>query len=257
MPRDAEVPPVEPLWPPGAPERPPESGEVQLWLADLDRPPVPLARLAATLDPAERERAARFRFDVHRDRFTAGRGLLRRLLGRTLGTAPQEVAFRYGRKGKPALALPPGHPCGELRFNLTHSANGAVFAVARGRTLGVDLEHLRPLDDAGALVERFFHPAERRVFAAVAAEERLACFYAGWTRKEAYVKARGDGLSLPTTEFEVILAPGEPPRLVGFEREPGEVGRWSFASFEPARRFLGAVAVEGGEPELSARFWAE
>lgn len=257
MPRDAEVPPVEPLWPAGTPERPPEAGEVQLWLADLDRPPARLARLAASLDPAERERAARFRFDVHRDRFTAGRGLLRRLLGRLLGMPPEEVGFRYGRKGKPDLALPPGRAGADLRFNLTHSANGALFAVSRGRTLGVDLERLRPLDDADALVERFFHPAERRVFADLAPKERLSCFYSGWTRKEAYVKARGDGLSLPTTEFEVVLAPGEPPRLVGFEREPEEVARWSFASFEPARSFLGAVAVEGGEPDLRERFWKE
>lgn len=257
MVRDAEVPPVQPLWSPGAPEVAPEAGEVQLWLADLDRPPVPLERLAATLAPDERERAARFHFDVHRRRFTAGRGLLRRLLGRLLERPPESLAFRYGFKGKPELDLPPGDPGAGLRFNLSHSANGALLAVTRDRTVGADLEHLRPLDDAEALVERFFHPAERRVFAGVAPAERLACFYAGWTRKEAYVKARGDGLSLPTTEFEVVLAPGEPARLVRFEREPGEVGRWSFAAFEPARSFLGAVAVEGAESMLVERFWSE
>ncbi|HSL83662.1 MAG TPA: 4'-phosphopantetheinyl transferase superfamily protein [Thermoanaerobaculia bacterium] len=253
MVRDADVPPLQPLWPPGAPEAPPEPGEVQLWLADLDRPPVPLEGLAATLAPDESARAARFHFDVHRRRFTAGRGLLRLLLGRLLDRPPAALAFRYGAKGKPELDLPAG---AGLRFNLSHSANGALIAVAPGRTVGADLEWLRPLDDAEALVERFFHPAERRVFAAVAPEERLACFYAGWTRKEAYVKARGDGLSLPTTEFEVVLASGEPPRLVRFEREPGEVGRWSFAAFEPARGFLGAVAVEGEAPALTTRFWA-
>ncbi len=259
MVRDADVPPLQPLWPAGAPEAPPAPGEVQLWLADLDRPPVSLERLAATLAPDERERAARFHFDVHRRRFTAGRGLLRRLLGRLLDAPAEALVFRYGEKGKPELALPPGDPGAGLRFNLSHSANGALVAVTRGSTVGADLEWLRPLDDADALVERFFHPAERRVFAGVPPKERLACFYAGWTRKEAYVKARGDGLSLPTTEFEVVLAPGEPARLVGFEREPGEVGRWSFAAFEPARSFLGAVAVEGaGEaPRLRERFWTE
>jgi 4'-phosphopantetheinyl transferase len=257
MVRDAEVPPLQPLWRGGAPEAPPEPGEVQLWLADLDRPPVPLEGLGATLAPDERERAARFHFDVHRRRFTAGRGLLRRLLGRLLDLPAEALAFRYGVKGKPELALPAGHPGAGLRFNLSHSANGALIAVARERTVGADLEHLRPLDDAEALVERFFHPAERRAFAGVAPAERLACFYAGWTRKEAYVKARGDGLSLPTTEFEVVLAPGQPARLVRFEREPAEVGRWSFAAFEPARGFLGAVTVEGEAPVLAERFWAE
>ncbi|HUP42344.1 MAG TPA: 4'-phosphopantetheinyl transferase superfamily protein [Thermoanaerobaculia bacterium] len=235
-------------------------GEVQLWLADLDRPAVPLAALAATLDPEERKRAARFRFEVHRRRFTAGRGLLRWLLGRLLSAAPEALVFGYEAKGKPHLVLPqdgePGQHLGQgLRFNLSHSANGALLAVARGRDLGVDLEAVRPMDDADALVERFFHPAERRAFAALGPEHRLTAFFSGWTRKEAYLKARGDGLSLPTSEFEVALAPGGPAGLIAFGREPEEVGRWSFAAFEPAQGFLGAVAVEGPPPELREHFW--
>ena len=131
-----------------------------------------------------------------------------------------------------------------------------LIAVAHERELGADLEALRPLSDGDALVERFFAPGEREVYRGIVPPERMACFYSGWTRKEAYVKARGDGLSLPTTEFEVVLAPGEPARLVRFDREPEEVDRWSFAAFEPARGFLGALAVEGGAPELRPRFWA-
>ncbi|HUP42520.1 MAG TPA: 4'-phosphopantetheinyl transferase, partial [Thermoanaerobaculia bacterium] len=168
MVRDADVPPLAPRWPAGAPSVAPAAGELQLWLADLDRPPVPLDRLAATLDPAERERAARFHFEVHRRRFTAGRGLLRRLLGELLGVAPEALVFAYGEKGKPRLVA----GAAELRFNLSHSANGALLAVARGRELGVDLEAIRPMDDAEALVERFFHPAERRVFAGLEADRR-------------------------------------------------------------------------------------
>lgn len=249
MVRDADAAPVEALWPAGEPDTAPDD-ELQLWLADLDRPPVPLHRLAAVLDPEERARAARFRFDVHRDRFVAGRGLLRLLLGRMTGRRPEQLAFRYGAKGKPFLVESPG-----LQFNLSNSANGVLIAVARGPELGVDLEALRPLDDAEALVERFFAPSERSTFARLPPEARLAGFFSGWTRKEAYVKARGDGLSLPTTEFEITLDPAAPARLERFEREPGEVGRWSFAAFEPARQFLGAVAVEGRERELASRFW--
>ena len=229
---------------------------MQLWLADLDRPPVPFDELWATLDAEERERAARFRFEVHRRRFTAGRGLLRRFLGRLTGSEPQALVFGYGAKGKPHLVRPREGLAGELRFNLSHSANGALFAVARGRELGVDLEALRPMDDAEALVERFFHPAECRTFAALAPESRLTAFFSGWTRKEAYLKARGDGLSLPTTEFEVALTTGGPLGLIGFDREPTEVGRWSFEAFEPAREFLGAVAIEGPPPKLRHAFWA-
>ena len=256
MVRDANVPPIEPLWPSGWPEAPPSGSEVQLWLADLDRPPVPLDALWADLDREERERAARFRFDVHRRRFTAGRGLLRRFLGGLIGVEPGALIFGYGEKGKPHLVRPDAGLAGGIHFNLSHSANGALFAVARGRELGVDLEALRPMDDADALVERFFHPGERRTFAALAPEARLSAFFSGWTRKEAYLKARGDGLSLPTTEFEVALETGGPLGLIGFEHEPAEVGRWSFEAFEPAREFLGAVAVEGPPPELRKRFWA-
>jgi len=226
---------------------------VQLWLADLDRPPLPIRRLASLLDRDEQTRAARFRFDVHRHRFTVGRGLLRVLLGRLLDRPPDALRFGYGVKGKPFLVEAPA----DLRFNLSNSANGVLIAVARERELGADLESLRPLSDADALVERFFAPGEREVYRRVAPAGRLSCFYSGWTRKEAYVKARGDGLSLPTTEFEVILAPGEPARLVRFDREPDEVGRWSFAAFEPARGFLGALAVEGEERGLESRFWRE
>jgi len=132
-----------------------------------------------------------------------------------------------------------------------------LIAVARERELGADLESLRPLSDADALVERFFAPGEREIYRRVAPEGRLSCFYSGWTRKEAYVKARGEGLSLPTTVFEVVLVPGEAPRLVRFDQEPGEVERWSFAAFEPAHGFLGALAVEGEAPELRSRFWRE
>ena len=130
-----------------------------------------------------------------------------------------------------------------------------LIAVARGGELGVDLEALRPMDDAPELVERFFAPSERTAFGRLPPERRVVGFFSGWTRKEAYVKARGDGLSLPTTEFEITLDPDEHPRLTRFEREPDEVGRWSFAAFEPARGFLGAVAVEGEERELVTRFW--
>lgn len=264
MVRDADVPPIEPLWPSGEPEAMPGE-EVQLWLADLDRPPVPLADLTALLGPEERDRAARFRFDVHRHRFTVGRGLLRILLGRMTGLPPEHFAYHYGVKGKPFLD-PRAVRAGELpdlRFNLSNSANGVLIAVAlggesggaSGGEIGVDLEALRPLDDAAELVERFFAPSERVAFRRLPEAERIAGFFSGWTRKEAYVKARGDGLSLPTTEFEITLGPREPARLERFEREPDEVGRWSFAAFEPARGFLGALAVEGGERELEQRAW--
>lgn len=229
-----------------------------MWLLDLDRPPVDPARLGAHLDDAERARAARFRFGVHRRRFIAGRGLLRELLGRFLGTAPAAIELAYGEKGKPRLAHGgAGGPAGgtDLRFNLSHSVNAAMLAVGRGRELGVDVEAVRPLEDASLLVERFFAPRERRVFSGLEEGERLAAFFTGWTRKEAYVKARGDGLSLPTTEFEVEIEPGSAARLLDFPREPEEVERWTLVALEPADGFLGALAVEGAGVEVVERRW--
>jgi 4'-phosphopantetheinyl transferase len=226
---------------------------VHVWLVDLDRPPLPAGELEGHLAPDERERAARFRFDVHRRRFATGRGLLRELLGRLLGEAPASLSFVYGEKGKPSL------PGTDLRFNLSHSQNAALVAVCRGRELGVDVEHMRWIDDAGMLVERFFAPWEREIFAALDEGDRLTGFYTGWTRKEAYVKARGDGLSLPTSAFEVEMAPGSRARLLRFDQEPEEVGRWTLAALEPADGFLGALAVEAaeeGRPEVVARLWS-
>ncbi len=252
---DADAPPLEPRWPVDRPSEPP-SGEVHLWLADLDRPPLAREHLASLLSPDERARAERFRFDVHRARFTAGRGLLRTLLGRYLDADPAALAFEYGSKGKPRLA----QPARDLRFNLSNSRNAVLIAVSRGAELGADIEALSELRDAAALVERFFHPAERQVFARLAPAERLAGFYSGWTRKEAYVKARGDGLSLPTSSFQVDLAPGGPAALVRFDQEPEEVARWTLTALEPARGYLGALAVEAlerGGQELRCHVWRE
>jgi len=257
--RDAATLPVDSPWPSAGPSPAPAAGAVGVWLVDLDRPPVLRERLAGHLSADERERAERFRFPVHQRRFATGRGLLRELLGRLLGIEPARLSFEYGAKGKPRLAA--GGGAAGLRFNLSHSQNAALIAVAVERAVGVDIEALRPIDDAPSLVERFFAPRERRVFAGLAAAERLAGFYTAWTRKEAYVKARGDGLSLPTTAFEVELAPGSEAQLLAFVQEPEEVGRWTLAGLEPAPGFLGALAVEGAaggeELALDLRFWRD
>jgi 4'-phosphopantetheinyl transferase len=252
--RDAETLDLRCSWPVGEPVSAPDEGAVGVWLIDLDRPPLSARALERHLAPDERARAARFRFDVHRRRFATGRGLLRELLGRLLGAPPASLSFAYGEKGKPSL------PGTRLSFNLSHSQNAALVAVCRRRELGVDIEHMRRIDDVAMLVERFFAPREREIFAGLGETERLAGFYTGWTRKEAYVKARGDGLSLPTTAFEVEMAPGSEARLLRFEQEPGEVGRWTLAGLEPADGFLGAVAVEArdgdDEVEVVPRLWA-
>lgn len=250
---DPNRPPAAPRWPAAAPSRL-LPGEVQLWLFSLEQPPLPRDYLADLLSPDERARAERFRFEVHRRRFTAGRGLLREALGRWLGEEPRELVFRYGEKGKPSLAAP---AVPDLRFNLSHSQDLGLLGVAWGRELGVDVEACRPLEDAAGLVERFFAPGERAAFGALEAERQLLGFYSGWTRKEAYVKARGDGLSLPTTSFEMTLDPAGPAALLAFDAEPAEVLRWHFTALDPAPDFLAAVAVEAPGADLRLATWRE
>lgn len=255
---DENRPPAEPRWE-GAQPGGLAPGEVQLWLFSLDRPPLPRDYLASLLSPDERARAERFRFEVHRRRFSAGRGLLREALGRWLGEDPRALVFRYGEKGKPSLTSHLAMPAvPDLRFNLSHSQDLGLLGAAWGRELGVDVEACRALEDAAGLVERFFAPGERAAFSSLTTEERrLAGFYAGWTRKEAYVKARGDGLSLPTTSFEMTIDPDGPAALVAFAAEPAEVTRWVFTALDPAPHFVGAVAVENPGGSLREQTWQE
>lgn len=253
--RDAAAVPIDSPWPPGRPSPALGPDQVRVWLADLARPPLPAERLTAHLAEEERRRADRFRFEVHRRRFAIGRGLLREMLGRILEVEPAALSFDYGAKGKPSLSLALGSdsaPAGALRFSLSHSRNAVLLAATWNRELGVDVEALRELANAAGLVERFFAPREREVFDSLAASLRTVGFFTGWTRKEAYVKARGDGLSLPTTAFEVDLVPGSAGRLVDFPREPDEIGRWTLIGLEPAAGFLGALAVERS-PDRSGR----
>jgi medium-chain acyl-[acyl-carrier-protein] hydrolase len=227
-------------WQPAGEVHPLAEGEVHVWRAVLERPPEELEALYRTLSAEERERAARFHFDNHRRHFIAGRGILRALLGRYLGRDPGGLAFRYEARGKPLLAG------GEaLAFNLSHSHGLALYAVARGVDVGVDVERVRPEFAGEQVAGRFFSPAEVAVLRGLPPEQRQEAFFACWTRKEAYMKATGQGLSLPLDSFEVTLAPGEPAALVAARHEGAEPGRWSMCALDPGPGFAGALAVGG------------
>jgi 4'-phosphopantetheinyl transferase len=213
----------------------------------LDQPASTVRRLGESLALDERERAGRFHFDRDRDRFIVGRGALRALLGRYLGMEPGRVAFRYGPQGKPALAE--GAGTSPLQFNLAHSQGLALLAIAEGRQIGIDVEVIRPVSEVDQLVGRFFSPRECAEFRRVAEGERLASFYRGWTRKEAYLKATGEGLATPLDQFDVTLAPGEPARLLDVAGRPSEVSRWALLDLDPGPEAIAALAVEAA-PEL-------
>lgn len=210
-------------------------GGAEIWLADLD------AAGGETLDllsEDERTRAGRFVFDIHRRRFVACRAWLRARLGERLGCPADSLRFEYGPAGKPSLA-----GGGPLRFNVSHSDRYALLAMIDGAEIGVDIERLRPLKDMDALAERVFSAGERAALATAPADRRTDVFFAGWTRKEAYIKARGEGIGL-LGAIEVALAPGDAPRLIRVDGQPGELQRWSLEPLSPVSGFAAAVCIE-------------
>ena len=227
--------------------------QVHVWRAALDVAPPRVARLGGSLSEEERARAARFHFERDRVRFTVARGVLRGLLGGYLGVAPSTLVFDYGAHGKPRLAT--AMPARDLRFNVSHSAGVALYAITRGREVGVDVEGHRPDFATAEIAERFFSLAERRALSALPVERRCDAFFACWTRKEAYIKARGLGLSLALDGFDVSLAPGEPAALLATRDDPSERDRWSLRALDLGPGFAGAVVAEGHDWRLSCWQW--
>lgn len=220
----------------------PGQGELHLWRMSLCRSPDELAELRRSLSDDEARRADSFRFDVHRHRFIAGRGLLRRVLAGYLGCGPREVAFRYSQYGQPLLDGPPGGA--PLAFNLAHSADEALVAVTPGSRIGVDLEQIRPLTDLASVARSAFSVRECRELFSLAADEQEAAFFRIWTRKEAVLKALGTGFSLPSRSFVVTVLPGEAPRLISAPAGAMPIDRWTLADVPVAAGYAAAVAVE-------------
>lgn len=223
-----------------------DSSTVQLWRIRLDAPEEIHARLVTLLSQDERERAGRFYFPHLRTRFTAGRAALRVLLGAQLGSDPSALQFAYTQHDKPYL------PGSRLRFNVSHADGLALIAIAIRREVGVDLEHVRPRIDEDQIAHRFFSAAEVADYLAVPEAQRQQAFYNCWTRKEAYIKAIGEGLSFPLDQFRVSLAPDAPPRLIEVIPSPAEADRWKLLHIEPGRGFTGALIAEGQDWSLEA-----
>lgn len=225
------------------------SGEVHVWRVDLDAPGADGDAEAAGLSADERARAARFHFARDRERFLRGHAALRHLLAGYAGREPHALIFAEGAQGKPAL------PGTGLEFNLSHSDGCAVLAVTRGRRVGVDVERIQAERATLAVARRFFAPAEAAAVAAAAPSERALTFFRCWTRKEAYVKARGEGLSLPLDRFEVPLEPDATRALTVSHDDRAETNRWSLRELLPAPDHLGALVVEREGWTLSTWTW--
>jgi 4'-phosphopantetheinyl transferase len=218
-------------------------GEVHIWRIELGCTPSKIAALWADLSPEEQERASRVQLPKLRERWVVSRGALRRILGRYLHAPPGALKFRVGAYGKPELDWPHEN----ISFNLAHSSDLALLAVVNSGRVGVDAELINGDVEARDISRSFFACAEADAILALPRDRRLGAFFATWTRKEAFVKALGGGLSLPLSRFVVTVRPEEPARLISVDWD--DPSRWSLIDLsEP--NVAAAVAVEGEQPIL-------
>lgn len=218
------------------PDLPPDV--VQVWIRRLEVPHAVELAHYELLSREELERAARFRTGRPRTEFILTRGMLRCLTGSYVGIEPQQVSFRYSEYGKPLLDGP-----FDLRFNVSHTDGLALLAFVRTRDIGVDIEKIKAATDAKKLAERFFSDRERSFLESLSGEELHAAFFRCWTRKEAYVKARGEGLSLPLYQFDVSVAEKESHALIATRPDESEAARWTLSDLPVNAGYAAAVAV--------------
>jgi 4'-phosphopantetheinyl transferase len=228
-------------------------GSVHVWRARLDCSPVRLREFEGILQSGELERASRFRFAVHRDRYVSRRGMLRCLLSQHLQIPPADIWLEYTHYGKPFLAKRHGS---DLRFNLSHSQDLGLFVLSRGREVGIDLERIQPDFADHAIPERFFTPREAALLRALPTGQQPEAFFELWVRKEAYVKARGLGLSLALDSFDVPFGDSGPAPLLRTAPDPEEAARWTMLALRPAPAYPAALVVEGQASELRCWSWS-
>ena len=233
---------------------------VDVWLVPQRADTAPAPWQLELLSEAERERARRFHRDLHRNRFVRAHAALRTLLGSALNRPGAELTFEAGPQGKPALAGDDG-----LHFNLSSTEGLALVALSRHGPLGVDVERHRPDPSLLEVAERFFSPAEVTALREVPTGERLGAFHRIWTRKEAYIKAVGLGLSLDLDTFDVSLKPGPGARLLATRPDAQQASRWRLVELDlgpdwpdhSAALVTPAPRSSSGEPEVRLSTWDE
>lgn len=223
---------------------------IHIWQVSLNQPAERWQSLSALLSPDEIKRAAAFIFERDSRKFIVARTTLRQLLGRYLNIDPQAVKFTYADKGKPSVAAAPS-----LQFNVSHSHELALYAFGNTQPLGIDLEHKRQVTDMHGIARGNFSARENVMFNALPDYLKTDAFFNCWTRKEAYIKALGEGLSHPLDTFDVTLAPGEPARLIEVHGYPDEAVQWTLHTFTPQPNYIAALAVRQTNPNLTFHKW--
>jgi 4'-phosphopantetheinyl transferase len=211
----------------------------------LDVEPEVVRAKTTLLSDGERDRARHFAFERDRRRFVVARAGLREQLALRVGRRPEAIELVYGTHGKPALARQRGDP--DLRFNVSHCENVALYAFSYGREIGVDIEAIRQVSDADEIALRFFSRWEIEAYLALESRDRPLGFLNCWTRKEAFIKALGDGLYRPLDSFDVSLVPGEPAKILRVGDTPGGDCGWCLSANAPMHGFAAAVVYERRE----------
>jgi 4'-phosphopantetheinyl transferase len=221
--------------------------EIHVWKAELDYERADLRQLFALLAPDEQQKAARFHFEKDRNHYAAARGLLRLILSSYLSKDPKNLRFAYNPYGKPAL------DSDFLQFNVSHSHGMALYAVARHCPVGIDLERMRTDFGWRQIVEQYFSAQEFDALIQLPESQQCRAFFDGWTRKEAYIKAKGQGLSIPLNQFDVSLSPAEPAALLRTQWDAQEAAQWTLYALNPGEGYAGAIAIQGRDLQL--RYW--
>lgn len=217
---------------------------VHLWTIDLDTTKSIVSKFRQYLSTDECAKSDRFYFEHDRMHYIVCRGALRQLSAAYLSVSPHDITFSYGKYGKPYLTLT-FDLFHSLSFNVSHSGSLAVIAFAKDQNIGVDIEQIRKDMDTLSIAERFFSFAERAQIKMLPNHLQQEAFFTCWTQKEAFIKARGDGLSFPLKDFDVSVDPREAPQLLAVRCGLEEIPLWSMRRLTPAPNYIGALAIEG------------
>src|SRR5262245_12475735 len=229
--------------------------EAHVWTASLDQPANVVAKLAPLLSRDEYQRAMRYYRPVDRDRFIVGRGVLRKIISAYLALPAGQLRFTYNEYGKPAVSDDQNDRA--LNFNLSHSGELALYAVTRERVVGIDIEYIRKNFATLEIAEHFFSMDELAALKSLPVDLRTTGFFTCWSRKEAFIKAKGMGVSYPLGRFTVSLAPDEPPALLKVDDDEREAGQWKMYELRPGAGYVATMLVT--EPQISLKYyhWSE
>lgn len=222
--------------------------QIHLWRVFLNQPPEQIQQLSQTLSADENARSNRFHFQKDRNNFIVSRGTLRMILSRYLNLSPQNLKFTYSTQGKPAL-----HTETEIFFNLSHSHQLALYAITLNREIGIDIEFIRPIAEAENIVKNYFSPKEITIFNTISPAHKPEAFFNAWTRKEAYLKATGQGLIQPLNTIEVSITPGEPAKLLSINGDTQKASQWTLTHLTPHPNYIACVAIPAHN--LDYKYW--